>query len=137
VVSNFICQALLGKDITIYGNGEQTRSFCYVTDLIDGLDRLMNSPEDVTGPINLGNPGEFTMRELAEKVLAITGSKSKLITAPLPEDDPKQRKPRIELADKLLGWRPTIALDEGLKSTIAYFETLLREQGNDIARGRE
>jgi UDP-glucuronate decarboxylase len=129
VVSNFICQALLGKDITIYGDGQQTRSFCYVTDLIDGLDRLMNSPEDVTGPINLGNPGEFTMRELAEKVLAVTGSKSRLITAPLPEDDPKQRKPRIELAEKLLGWRPTIALDEGLKSTIEYFDALLREHG--------
>ncbi len=132
VVSNFICQALLGEDITIYGRGEQTRSFCYVTDLIDGLDRLMNSPENVAGPINLGNPGEFTIRELAEKVLAMTGSKSKLVEQPLPEDDPRQRKPTIELAEHLLGWRPTINLDEGLRSTIAYFETLLREHGKSI-----
>jgi UDP-glucuronate decarboxylase len=136
VVSNFICQALLGEDITIYGHGQQTRSFCYVTDLIDGLDRLMNSPPNVTGPINIGNPGEFTMRELAEKVLAITGSKSKLVERPLPEDDPKQRKPTIELAEKLLGWRPTINLDEGLKSTIAYFEGLLREHGKAIVGDR-
>jgi len=136
VVSNFICQALLGEDITIYGHGLQTRSFCYVTDLIDGLDRLMNSPANVTGPINIGNPGEFTMRELAEKVLAITGSKSKLVERPLPEDDPKQRKPTIELAEKLLGWRPTIDLDEGLKSTIAYFEALLREHGKAIVGER-
>ncbi len=136
VVSNFICQALLGEDITIYGNGQQTRSFCYVTDLIDGLDRLMNSPANVTGPINLGNPGEFTMRELAQKVLAITGSKSRLVELPLPEDDPKQRKPTIEQAEKLLGWRPTINLDEGLKSTIAYFEALLREHGKAIVGDR-
>jgi UDP-glucuronate decarboxylase len=136
VVSNFICQALLGEDITIYGQGEQTRSFCYVTDLIDGLDRLMNSPEAVTGPINIGNPGEFTIRELAEKILEITGSKSKLVERPLPEDDPKQRKPTIELAETLLGWRPTINLEQGLKSTIAYFETLLQEHGKSIVAGR-
>jgi UDP-glucuronate decarboxylase len=136
VVSNFICQALLDEDITIYGQGQQTRSFCYVTDLIDGLDRLMNSPEDVTGPINIGNPGEFTIRELAEKVLAITGSKSRLVERPLPEDDPKQRQPSIERAETLLGWRPTINLDEGLKSTIAYFETLLREHGKSVAGGK-
>jgi UDP-glucuronate decarboxylase len=135
-VANFICQALLGEDITMYGRGQQTRSFCYVTDLIDGLDRLMNSPESVTGPINIGNPGEFTIRELAEKILAITGSKSKLVERPLPEDDPQQRKPTIELAEKLLGWRPTIDLDEGLKSTIAYFETLLREHGKSIVAGK-
>jgi UDP-glucuronate decarboxylase len=137
VVSNFICQALLGEDITIYGEGQQTRSFCYVTDLIDGLDRLMNSPQEVTGPINIGNPGEFTIRELAEKVLAVTGSKSKLVQHPLPEDDPKQRQPTIELAEKLLGWRPTVDLDEGLKSTIAYFETLLREHGKSIVVARD
>ncbi len=134
VVSNFICQALLGDDLTVFGRGEQTRSFCYVTDLIDGLDRLMGSPEDITGPINIGNPNEFTIRELAEKVIAATGSKSKIVERPLPEDDPKQRQPNIELAEKLLGWRPTINLDEGLNRTVAYFEALLREHGKSIAR---
>ena len=129
VVSNFICQALLGEDITIYGEGMQTRSFCYVTDLIDGLDRLMNSPNEIAGPINIGNPREFSIRELAEKILAITGSKSKLVKKPLPDDDPKQRQPDIALAEKLLGWHPTIELTDGLHATIAYFDTLLREQG--------
>ncbi|MGO8844973.1 MAG: UDP-glucuronic acid decarboxylase family protein [Methylocella sp.] len=132
VVSNFICQALLGEDITIFGRGEQTRSFCYVTELIDGLDRLMNSPENITGPINIGNPNEFTIRELAEKVIEITGSKSKIVERPLPEDDPKQRQPNIDLAEKLLGWHPTINLTEGLKRTVAYFEALLREHGKTI-----
>ncbi|MGA3339108.1 MAG: UDP-glucuronic acid decarboxylase family protein [Methylocella sp.] len=132
VVSNFICQALLGEDITIFGRGEQTRSFCYVTELIDGLDRLMNSPENITGPINIGNPNEFTIRELAEKVIDITGSKSKIVERPLPEDDPKQRQPNIDLAEKLLGWHPTINLNEGLKRTVAYFEALLREHGKTI-----
>jgi UDP-glucuronate decarboxylase len=132
VVSNFICQALLGRDITIFGDGSQTRSFCYVTDLIDGLDRLMNSPGEITGPINLGNPGEFSIRELADKVLAMTGSKSRLVERPLPEDDPKQRQPNIALAKKHLGWSPKVALDEGLKHTIAYFEILLREHGKDV-----
>ena len=132
VVSNFICQALLGEDITIFGRGEQTRSFCYVTELIDGLDRLMNSPENITGPINIGNPNEFTIRELAEKVIDITGSKSKIVERPLPEDDPKQRQPNIDLAEKLLGWHPTINLTEGLKRTVAYFEALLREHGKTI-----
>ncbi len=136
VVSNFICQALLGEDITVFGRGEQTRSFCYVTDLIDGLDRLMNSAESITGPINIGNPNEFTIRELAEKVIAVTGSTSKIVERPLPEDDPKQRQPNIELAEKLLGWRPTINLDEGLIRTVAYFEALLREHGKSIAGGR-
>lgn len=129
VVSNFICQALLGQDITVFGQGTQTRSFCFVTDLLDGLDRLMNSPAEVTGPINLGNPGEFTIRELAELILSITGSKSKIIEQPLPEDDPRQRQPDISLAERLLGWRPTIKLEEGLRHTIAYFENLLREEG--------
>jgi UDP-glucuronate decarboxylase len=129
VVSNFICQALLGQDITVFGHGAQTRSFCYVTDLIDGLDRLMNSPKGVTGPVNLGNPDEFTIRELAERILAITGSKSKIVEKPLPEDDPKQRQPDIHLAEKLFGWRPSIKLEEGLRYTIGHFETLLREQG--------
>jgi len=132
VVSNFICQALLGEDITVFGRGEQTRSFCYVTELIDGLDRLMNSPENITGPINIGNPNEFTIRELAEKVIEITGSKSKIVEQPLPEDDPKQRQPNIDLAEKLLGWHPTINLNEGLKRTVAYFEALLREHGKTI-----
>jgi UDP-glucuronate decarboxylase len=133
VVSNFICQALLGKDITIFGEGLQTRSFCYVTDLIDGLDRLMNSPEDIAGPINIGNPNEYTIRELADKILAITGSKSEIVARPLPEDDPRQRQPDIALAEKLLGWRPTVELEEGLRYTIAYFETLLREHGKGAA----
>lgn len=132
VVSNFICQALLGQPITIYGEGLQTRSFCYVSDLIDGLDRLMNSPEDITGPLNIGNPREFTILELAEQILAITGSKSKIVKQPLPEDDPKQRQPDITLAEKLLGWRPTIELAEGLRRTIPYFEALLREHGKNL-----
>jgi UDP-glucuronate decarboxylase len=131
VVSNFIYRALLGRDITIFGEGLQTRSFCYVTDLIDGLDRLMNSPEDIAGPVNIGNPREFTILELAEKILAITGSKSKIVKRPLPDDDPRQRQPDIALAEKLLGWRPTIELDEGFRYTIAYFETLLREHGKE------
>jgi UDP-glucuronate decarboxylase len=133
VVSNFICQALLGDDITIYGEGMQTRSFCYVTDLIEGLDRLMNSPSEITGPINIGNPRAFSILELAEKVIAITGSKSKLVTKPLPDDDPKQRQPDIALAEKLLGWHPAIELAEGLHATIAYFDLLLREQGRSTA----
>ncbi|HXW70854.1 MAG TPA: UDP-glucuronic acid decarboxylase family protein [Methylocella sp.] len=132
VVSNFICQALLGEDLTVFGRGEQTRSFCYVTDLIDGLDRLMNSPETVTGPINLGNPGEFTIRQLAERVIDLTGSRSFIVERPLPEDDPQQRKPNIERAEELLGWRPTVGLDEGLKRTIVYFEKLLRDHGKVV-----
>ncbi|MBF0333768.1 MAG: SDR family oxidoreductase [Alphaproteobacteria bacterium] len=126
VVSNFIVQALKGEDITVYGEGNQTRSFCYVDDMIEGFIRLMNSPDDVTGPINLGNPGEFTIRELAEKVIDLVGSKSKIVTMPLPADDPRQRKPDIGRARDVLGWEPKVALDEGLKRTIPYFETLLR-----------
>ncbi|MCX6287277.1 MAG: SDR family oxidoreductase [Bacteroidetes bacterium] len=125
VVSNFIVQALKGEDITIYGEGTQTRSFCYVDDLLEGMVRLMNSREDFTGPVNIGNPGEFTMIELAEKVLKLTGSKSKLIHMPLPTDDPMQRKPDITLAKKELGWEPTIPLEEGLKRTIEYFKTIV------------
>jgi UDP-glucuronate decarboxylase len=121
VVSNFIVQALAGEDITIYGDGRQTRSFCYVDDLIDGLVRLMNSPEDVTGPINIGNPNEFTIRELAEKVIALTGSGSKIVDRPLPSDDPRQRQPDIAQARSVLGWAPTIELEQGLEKTIAYF----------------
>lgn len=125
VVSNFIVQALQGEDITVYGEGQQTRSFCYVDDLIDGFVCLMNSDSDVTGPVNLGNPGEFTVRELAEHVIDLTGSPSKLVFKPLPQDDPRQRKPDISKAKSLLNWQPEVKLDEGLKRTIAYFEKLL------------
>ena len=124
VVSNFIVQALQGQPITIFGDGQQTRSFCYVDDLIRGFISLMESPADVTGPINLGNPGEFTIRQLAEKVIAMTGSKSELIALPLPADDPRQRRPDITLAQNTLGWNPTIALEQGLEKTIAYFAGL-------------
>jgi UDP-glucuronate decarboxylase len=127
VVSNFIVQALRGEPITIYGKGNQTRSFCYVDDLMDGLIRLMNSPDEFTGPVNLGNPTEFTILELAQKVIALTGSKSKLIYQSLPQDDPQQRKPDIALARKTLDWRPTVALEQGLIKTIDYFEKLLKE----------
>ena len=126
VVSNFIVQALKGEPITIYGDGQQTRSFCYVDDLIEGFIRLMESPVELTGPVNLGNPGEFSMRELAKKVIDLTGSKSELTFHSLPQDDPKQRRPDISLASAKLNWQPTVPLQEGLKSTIAYFEALLR-----------
>ena len=126
VVSNFIVQALNNQDITLFGDGNQTRSFCYVDDLIEGMVRLMNTGDDVTGPINVGNPGEFTIRELAEKVIELTGSKSKLVFKPLPQDDPRQRKPDITLAKKVLGWEPKVPLEEGLKKTIEYFDKLLK-----------
>jgi UDP-glucuronate decarboxylase len=125
VVSNFIVQALRGEDITIYGDGSQTRSFCYVDDLIEGFVRFMASPREVTGPINMGNPSEFTIRELAETVLKMVGSNSKLIIMPLPQDDPKQRQPDISLAKSTLGWKPKIKLEEGLNKTIHYFRNLL------------
>ena len=125
VVSNFIVQALKGEDITIYGDGTQTRSFCYVDDLVEGMVRMMNSRDGFTGPVNLGNPGEFTMLELAEKVIALTGSNSKIIYKPLPQDDPTQRQPVIDLAKKELDWEPKIPLDEGLKKTIEYFKTVI------------
>lgn len=128
VVSNFIVQALRGEDITIYGEGQQTRSFCYVDDLIEGFVRLMGTPDDVTGPINLGNPGEFTMLQLAERVLALTGSSSKLVFRPLPQDDPKQRQPDIAQAKAVLDWQPAIELDHGLEKTISYFDALLKEE---------
>ncbi len=127
VVSNFIMQALKGEDITIYGDGQQTRSFCYVSDLIEGWIRLMATSDDVTGPINIGNPGEFTMLELAENVIDLTGSSSKLVFEPLPADDPKQRKPDITLAREKLGWEPKVPLREGLAKTIEYFDGLLKE----------
>jgi len=121
VVSTFIVQALAGEPITVFGDGRQTRSFCYVDDLVDGLIRLMESPDDVIGPINLGNPAEFTIAELAEQVTALTGSKSAIVNRPLPIDDPRQRQPNIALAKARLGWKPTVDLDEGLRKTIAYF----------------
>ncbi len=125
VVSNFIVQALKNQDITIYGDGSQTRSFCYCEDLIDGMIRMMNSRDEFTGPVNIGNPNEFTIRELAEKVIALTGSSSKLIFEPLPSDDPLQRQPDISLAKKELNWEPKIQLEEGLIKTIAYFKTIV------------
>jgi UDP-glucuronate decarboxylase len=125
VVSNFIVQALQGQDITIYGNGMQTRSFQYVDDLIEGMIRLMNTGDDFTGPVNVGNPGEFTMLELAEKVIKLTGSSSKLVYKPLPSDDPMQRKPDITLAKKVLDWEPKVHLEEGLIRTIDYFKTIV------------
>jgi UDP-glucuronate decarboxylase len=129
VVSNFIVQALLGRDITVFGDGLQTRSFCYVEDLIDGLIRLMKSPDEVTGPVNLGNPVEFTMLELAGAVIDLTGSRSKVVHRPRPEDDPRQRRPDISKARDLLRWEPRAPLGEGLKKTVAYFEELLKIQG--------
>lgn len=127
VVSNFIMQALQGEDITIFGTGAQTRSFCYVDDLIDALVKLMATPDGVTGPINLGNPGEFTMLELAQEVLRLTDSRSQLVFLPLPEDDPKQRQPDIALARSALDWEPKIALVDGLKETISWFRHLINE----------
>lgn len=125
VVSNFIVQALKNENITIYGSGEQTRSFCYVDDLIEGMIRMMNSRDGFTGPVNIGNPGEFTMLELAQKIIDLTGSSSKIVFEPLPQDDPMQRRPVIDLAKKELSWEPTVNLEEGLKKTIAYFDDLL------------
>jgi len=125
VVSNFIVQALRGEDLTIFGDGKQTRSFCYVDDLIEAMLRMMDSPAEFTGPVNIGNPGEFTMLELAEKVLQLSGSKSKLVFKPLPSDDPRQRQPNIELAKSQLGWEPKVKLEDGLKETIGYFRRLL------------
>jgi UDP-glucuronate decarboxylase len=129
VVSNFIVQALQNKPITVYGEGQQTRSFCYVDDLVEGFIRMMdNTPDDYPGPVNLGNPGEFTIMELAEKVIQLTGSSSKIEKLPLPPDDPTQRRPDISLAKEKLNWEPTIMLNEGLKKTIAYFDEKLRRE---------
>ena len=127
MVSNFIVQALLGRDITVYGEGLQTRSFCYVDDLVDGLTRLMDTPPDITGPVNIGNPAEFTIIELAQMLISLVGSRSKIVHRALPENDPKQRQPDISLAQELLGWNPRVALKEGLTKTIAYFERLLSD----------
>jgi UDP-glucuronate decarboxylase len=128
VVSNFIVQALLGRDITVFGDGLQTRAFCYVDDLIDGLVRLMNSADDVTGPINIGNPKEFTILELASLVIELTGSRSRIVHRPRPQDDPRQRRPDISRAHDLLKWAPQIPLREGLIKTVAYFEDLLKDE---------
>jgi UDP-glucuronate decarboxylase len=130
VVSNFVMQALQNENITIYGDGQQTRSFCYVDDLVEGLVRLMESLDDVAGPINLGNPGEFTVRELAEVIIDLTGSASKIVHQPLPADDPRQRKPDISKASEILKWQPKLPLREGLAKTIAYFEDFLAAQHN-------
>jgi UDP-glucuronate decarboxylase len=127
VVSNFIVQALKGEPVTLYGDGSQTRSFCYVDDLIDGFVRIMATPAETVGLINLGNPAEFTIRELAQQVLAITGSRSPLAEKPLPADDPRQRQPDISMARQLLGWEPRIPLFKGLTQTVEYFDTLLRQ----------
>jgi UDP-glucuronate decarboxylase len=126
VVSNFIVQALKGEPITIYGDGQQTRSFCFVDDLVDGFLRFMQAP-DLTGPVNLGNPNEFTIRELAEKVIELTGSRSQLVNRPLPQDDPTQRQPDITLARERLGWEPKVQLEEGLRRTVEYFDKLLAD----------
>jgi len=125
VVSNFIVQALKGEDITVYGEGNQTRSFCYVDDMIEAFVRLMDSPDDFTGPVNLGNPDEFSILELANKVIEMTGSKAKIVFRPLPSDDPRQRQPDISLAAERLGWRPEMKLENGLERTIHYFRDLL------------
>ena len=128
VISNFIMQALTGRDITVYGDGQQTRSFCYVADMVDALIRMMNSPEDFTGPVNVGNPGEYTILELAEKIIEMTGSKSSIVFKPLPQDDPLQRKPDITLAESRLGWKPTTELREGLQRTVAYFKEMIEKE---------
>ena len=124
VISNFIVQALAHRDITVYGRGEQTRSFCFVDDLTDGLIRMMNGPDDFIGPVNMGNPDEFSILELAQMVITLTGSRSKIIFEPLPQDDPLQRQPDISLAKERLNWKPTLNLEEGLKRTIEYFRTI-------------
>jgi len=133
VVSNFIIQALSGEDITVYGDGTQTRSFCYIDDMVDGLIKLMNTPDDLTGPVNLGNPSEISILELVEKVLKITKSRSKIVYKPLPQDDPVRRCPDITLAKKRLGWQPKTNLEEGLKKTVGYFKRIL----SDNPRGKE
>jgi UDP-glucuronate decarboxylase len=125
VVSNFIVQALKGEDITVYGDGSQTRSFCYVSDLIEAFVRLMGTADDCNGPMNLGNPGEFSIRELAERVIALTGSRSKIVHLPLPSDDPTQRQPDISYAREKLSWTPSVPLEKGLAKTVEYFQGLL------------
>ncbi len=128
VVSNFIVQALRGQDISVYGDGSQTRSFCYCDDLIDGIIRMMDTPDEVIGPVNLGNPSEFTIFELAENVIRLTGSTSRIVFRPLPQDDPAQRRPDIARAERLLSWQPRVPLAEGLAKTVAYFREVLFSQ---------
>ncbi len=128
VVSNFVCQSIQGQDITVYGDGSQTRSFCYVDDLVEGFIRMMDTASEITGPINLGNPGEFTIRQLAELIIEITGSRSKFVYRPLPPDDPRQRRPDISKAQEILRWEPAIPLKEGLVKTITYFDAYLRSE---------
>ncbi len=137
VVSNFVVQALCGEDITIYGDGRQTRSFCYVDDLVSGLVAMMNTGAGVTGPVNLGNPGEFTMLELAQRVVALVGSRSRIVHRPLPQDDPRQRRPDISRAREHLGWSPRVQLEEGLQRTISYFDALLSERRGPVAAAAE
>jgi UDP-glucuronate decarboxylase len=132
-VSNFVVQALKGQDITIYGDGSQTRSFCFVNDLVDGFQQLMATDPSFTGPVNLGNPVEFTILELAEQVIKLTGSRSKTIRNPLPTDDPRQRRPDISLAQRELGWQPKVPLSIGLEKTICYFDRLLTEETHELA----
>jgi len=127
VVSNFIVQALKGENLTIYGDGSQSRSFCYVDDLVEAMLRMMGTPKEITGPVNVGNPNEFTIRELAELVIELTGTKAKIMSEPLPSDDPRQRKPDIAKAREILGWEPKTQLREGLVKTIAYFDRLLSD----------
>jgi UDP-glucuronate decarboxylase len=134
VVSNFIMQALRGKAITLYGDGSQTRAFCFVDDLVEGFLRMMASGGDITGPINLGNPHEISIATLAERIITLTGSTSRIICQPVPQDDPVQRCPNIDRARSLLDWQPTVSLDEGLRRTIAYFEDLLIARGQDVER---
>jgi UDP-glucuronate decarboxylase len=133
VVSNFIVQALKGQNITIYGDGSQTRSFCFVEDLINGIQKLMAAGSSFCGPVNLGNPVEFTVRQLAEQIISLTGSCSKTIQSPLPTDDPRQRRPDISLAQRQLGWQPSVPLLAGLEKTISYFDRLLSEETHDLA----
>jgi UDP-glucuronate decarboxylase len=137
VVSNFIVQALLGRAITVYGDGEQTRSFCYVDDLLEGVIRLMATTDEVTGPVNIGNPAEFTIRELAETIIDLVGSRSNIVSRPLPADDPRQRRPDIAVAKRVLDWQPRTPLREGLQHTIAYFEGLLRDESVRAAIANE
>jgi UDP-glucuronate decarboxylase len=136
VVSNFVVQALKGEDITIYGDGSQTRAFCYVDDLVEAMLRMMATAPEITGPVNIGNPGEFSIRELADLVIELTGTKSKLISKPLPQDDPKQRRPDITLAKRVLGWEPKIELRQGLARTIGYFDALLSEEAGKQPKAR-
>jgi UDP-glucuronate decarboxylase len=134
VVSNFVLQALRNEPIALYGDGMQTRSFCYVSDLVEALIRLMDTPQDFAGPVNLGNPSEFTIRELAETIVQLTGSRSKIVFAPLPQDDPVRRRPDIGLARRVLAWAPSVQLEDGLKSTIEYFESLLTRDGAAVSQ---